>query len=105
LEAGARREGALQPHAEPAAKLLRAGERAPDPGSRCAQDDLLLDAVRAHVQPPGCIFTRPPRKATILLHVYRKISVTGLPTTPSRGGRPSAVSAVAAVSMVEIRPR
>src|SRR5579883_3027263 len=54
-EARARREVTLQCQAEPGAELLRLREGAPDPRTWRVQDDGLLDAIHAHMQPPDCI--------------------------------------------------
>src|SRR3989304_7877003 len=54
-DASTRREGPLELHAEPGAELVRDGDGAPHPRSRRVEDDALLDAVVAHMQPPDCI--------------------------------------------------
>src|SRR6202011_6055082 len=43
------------------------GNRPPDPLSRRVQDNLLLDSIGAHMQPPGCIIIELARYATVWL--------------------------------------
>jgi len=41
------------------AESLRVGERAPHSSSRRPQENVFLDPVQIHMQPPDCILTQP----------------------------------------------
>ena len=54
------RERVLELHAEPGPELLGVGNGAPDARARRAQQCPLLDPIRRHAQPPGCMCRAGP---------------------------------------------